>query len=267
MSKPSVGLSMLSGMRRTRQICCGMMLYCLLGSVASASMSIPSGASLQLNGGALSLGESSLSLGGTLAVDSGQLVGVTDLTTLAGSALSAASGLIELSGNWSVPGAFNAGMGAVNFIDGSSGVSSIHGSNAFFVLSLISAAGKHIVLDPGGIQQITQQLEIQGTAAQPIQIERLPDGDIGQMNLLAGGIQLISHVGVSNVYATDQPLAPDLTNEGGSGNAFGWFGTLPPPPVPIPASSALSLLTLFGLILVAVLSFNRRRSFTNNNGC
>jgi hypothetical protein len=266
MSKPPAVSAVMGAVQRMRIICYGALLYCALGSVASASMSIPTGASLQLNGGTLSLGESALNLGGTLGVGSGQLVGLTDLTTLPGSALSAASGLIELSGNWTVPGTFNAGMGAVNFIDGSSGVSSIHGSNAFFVLSLVSAAGKHIVLDPGGIQQITQQLEIQGTAAQPIQIERLPDGDIGQMNLLAGGIQLISHVGVSNVYATGQPLAPDLTNEGGSGNAYGWFGTLPPPPVPIPASSPLSLLTLFGLILVAVFSFNRRNPFAKNRG-
>jgi hypothetical protein len=266
MSKPPATSAVMGAVQCMRRICSGVLLYCLLGSVAFASMSIPTGASLQLNGGTLSLGESSLSLGGILGVDSGQLVGMTDLAALPGSALSAGSGLIELSGNWSVAGTFNAGTGAVNFIDGLSGVSSIHGSNAFFVLSLVSAAGKHIVLDPGGIQQITQQLEIQGTAAQPIQIERLPDGDVAQMNLLAGGIQLISHVGVSNVYATGQPLAPDLTNEGGTGNAYGWFGTLPPPPLPIPASSPLSLLTLFGLILVAALSLNRRNPFAKNRG-
>lgn len=234
-------------------------LLCLCASCAWADLVVPVGASIQLNGGTLALGDSSLDLGGTLDLGSGASIGITNLSTLPGSLLAAGSGLIELSGDWSVQGTFNAGSGAVNFVDALAGVSNLYGSNTFHTLSLVSAIGKHVVVEPASIQRIAQQLVIQGTAALPIQIERLPVGDVAQFNLLPAGSQLISHVGVSNVHATGQPLAPDLTNEGGSGNAFGWFGTLLLPPLPVPATSTLSLLILFGVMLLAA-RFARRRN-------
>ncbi len=237
-------------------------LLCLGASCAWADLVVPAGASIQLNGGTLALGESSLELGGMLDLGSGASIGISNLSTFPGSLLTAGSGLIELSGDWSVQGSFNAGSGAVNFIDGLVGVSNLFGSNTFHTLSLVSAIGKHVVVEPASIQQIAQQLEIQGTVALPIQIERLPVGDVGQFNLLPAGTQLISHVGVSNVYATGQPLAPTLTNEGGSGNALGWFGTLLASPSPIPATSTLSLLILVGVMLLAA-GFARRRNATN----
>lgn len=227
-------------------------LLILIGgiNVASAAVSLPSGSSLNLGGGQLSLGETSLTLTGTLDVAGGQLTGVSDLSTLTGSLLMAGSGLIELSGDWFVQGTFVPGTGAVRVIDSVSGISMVRGSNAFSALSLTSTLGKHIVLEPGSVQTINQLLTISGTAARPIQIERQPSGPAAEINLLPTGAQSIIHVGVSNVHATGQPLAPLQSNEGGSGNAFGWFGQMFPSSVPIPAGSPFSLMTLLLLVLL-----------------
>ncbi|MEO7936210.1 MAG: hypothetical protein ABIR27_08120 [Dokdonella sp.] len=221
---------------------------------------------MQINGGTIALGTSNVDLGGTLNVGSGQIVGIASLMAQAGAVLAGGSGLIELSDDWSMLGTFDAGTGTVRFIDALTSTSNLRGSNAFHALSLISVIGKHIVLEPGSIQRISQLLEIQGTAAQPIQIERLPGGAVANIDLAPPATQLISHVGVSNVYAIGEPLAPDLSNEGGSGNANGWFGALPEPPLPLPASSPFSLLILFFFMLLAVRFARRRNSIENYRG-
>ncbi len=249
--------------RRAWHIVICALVFSLVSSPALANLKIPAGASVQTNGGTITLGGSSLDLGGTLDVGSGQIVGIASLMAQAGSLLAGGSGLIELSGDWSILGTFDAGTGSVRFIDAVSSTSSLRGSNAFHALSLISAIGKHIVLEPGNIQRISQLLEIQGTAAQPIQIERQPGGAVANVDLAQSGSQTISHVGVSNVYAIGQPLAPALSNEGGSGNAIGWFGALPQPTLPVPAGSPLSLLILSIFMLLAARFARRRHSLAN----
>lgn len=76
---------------------------------------------------------------------------------------------------------------------------------------------------------------------------------IAFLNLATGGSQAIANVGVSNVHATGQRLAPTLTNQGGSGNAVGWFGGLGPalPPERVPALSTTVLLALIAAFLFA----------------
>jgi hypothetical protein len=219
-------------------------------NVAMAAISLPAGSGLKLGGGQLLLGETSLTVTGTLDLAGGQLTGVSNLSTLAGGLLTAGSGLIELSGDWLVQGTFQPGNGTVRVIDSVAGVSHLRGSNAFSALSLTSTLGKHIVLEPGSVQTISQLLTISGTAAHPIQIERSPTGPAAEVNLLPGGAQSIIHVGVSNVHATGQPLAPLQSNEGGSGNAFGWFGQMFPSTLSVPAGSPFSLMTLLILVLL-----------------
>lgn len=255
-----------SFLRRACHVVILALAFTLVSSPALANLRIPAGASVQTNGGTIALGGSSVDLGGTLDVGSGQIVGIASLMAQAGAVLAGGSGLIELSGDWSVLGTFDAGTGAVRFIDALSSTSSIRGSNAFYALSLISAIGKHIVLEPGTIQRISQLLEIQGTAAQPIQIERLLGGAVANVDLAQSGTQVISHVGVSNVYAIGQPLAPALSNEGGSGNAIGWFGALPQPTLPVPAGSPLSLLILSIFMLLGARFARRRHSLANYRG-
>ena len=230
---------------------------------ATAGISIPAGASIQLNGGTIA-GAGDVTIAGQLGVGVGQLVGVDNLLVTSGGSLLGGAGLIELAGDWQVDGGFDPGSGTVRFVDGAFASSHIVGSNTFSTLSLVSMLGKHIVVDAGGIQTILAHLEITGTAADPLQIERLPSGAEGQFNLAAGGTQSIIHVGVSNVHANGQPLAPAETNEGGSGNATGWFGAVVAAainaPELIPALSTNLLLLLSLLMAGVALASARSRS-------
>ncbi len=230
----------------------GLLALLLLAAtnIAAAGINVPTGAALRLGGGQLALGGGALNLGGTLEIAGGQLIGVSNLGSTPGSLLTVGSGLIELAGDWVIQGTFLAGSGTVRLIDSAAGISQLRGSNSFSSLSLISTLGKRIVLEPGSVQSISQLLTISGTAARPIQIERLPSGPVAEIKLLPGGTQSIAHVGVSNVHATGQPLAPLLRNEGGSGNAFGWFGLMFPSSIPVPAGSPFSLLMLLTLVVL-----------------
>ena len=87
-------------------------------------------------------------------------------------------------------------------------------------------------------------------------------GSVAFLNLLPSGTQSIANVGVSDVHATGQPLAPDQTNQGGRGNAQGWFGGGGPigQHVPVPAASPTALmlfaLSLLGAALLALRRFS-----------
>lgn len=61
-------------------------------------------------------------------------------------------------------------------------------------------------------------------------------------------------------------LSVDAGGELDVGNAFGWFGTLPPDALRIPASSTLSLLILSIFIRLAVRFGRGRNSLTNSRG-
>jgi hypothetical protein len=80
--------------------------------------------------------------------------------------------------------------------------------------------------------------------------------------LLASGTQSIQHVGVTDVWATGQHLAPTLTNEGGGGNAFRWFrassgGT---DELAVPTLGDLATLALAALLAgFAIADLRRRR--------
>lgn len=102
-------------------------------------------------------------------------------------------------------------------------------------------------------------LQIVGNGA-PIQVDVTASGSIAFLNLATGGTQNIANVGVSDVHATGQHLAPTLTNQGGSGNDTGWFGgggPQPLPPVPVPL---LSPATLGALAMVLAFFGLRRRA-------
>ena len=142
--------------------------------------------------------------------------------------------------------------------------SNITGNTTFFNLSFVSLTGKAYVFQGGSTQTIEDQLQILGTSSFGIQFQSAIPAQFASIDLLNGGAQNIDFVGVSNVHATDQHLAPTLTNDGGSGNAVGWFGqgggggpgTVAPTPV---LSSWAMLLLALGLLAVALTSM--RRSF------
>jgi hypothetical protein len=101
----------------------------------------------------------------------------------------------------------------------------IGGSTTFSTRAFVSSAGKNYVLAVGTTQTVGALLEIAGTTPDPIQFRSGAPGQVANVDLLPAGTQQIQHVGVTDVWATGQHLAPALTNEGGSGNAFRWFGS------------------------------------------
>ena len=110
----------------------------------------------------------------------------------------------------------------------------------------------------GTTQTINNVLEIAGTAGSPVQFRSSAAGQVANINLVASGTQLIQHVGVTDVWATGQWLAPTLTNEGGGGNANRWFGGSGPGAAAIPAMSDAMLLALAVLLAASGAWFARQ---------
>ncbi len=241
----------------------------LLATGAYGTITVPAGGSLSLAGGAMDLGCTDMTVAGNLQVGSALVTSVHDVTIQAGTTpdgtLDGGSGSITLAGNWSDSGTFIPGTSSVFFVDnpGCAASSTLSGNTTFFNLSLVSSLGKAYTLTPGTTQAILNALTIQGTPANPIQITSGVPGGPGFINLAPGGTQNISHVGVSDNWATGQALAPLLTNEGGTGNSRGWFGIPLNLNIPIPAlgPGGIGLLALilagFGIFLAPC----RRRTY------
>lgn len=230
---------------------CGLAALLLMGS-ADCSVTVPAGARLTLNGGAMHLGCTDLTVGGNLRLGNGMTSGVRNLAIAAGTApegsLDADSGSIQLGGNWSNGGNFNAGTGQVQVVDACGAGSSFDRTTTFHDLSLSSNLGKIITVPPGITLFALHALTIQGTLANPIQITSGVPTNAGYLHLAAGGTQNIAHVGVSDNHATGQPLAPFQVNEGGTGNALGWFGVPLEEIRPVPATDPWGLTLLATLI-------------------
>lgn len=234
----------------------------LLSTNAYSAITVPAGGSLSLAGGAMDLGCTDMTVAGNLQLGSAPVTNVRNVTIQAGTppdgTLDGGSGSITLAGNWSNSGTFIPGTSSVLFVDnpGCATSSTLGGDTTFYNLSLVSNLGKTYTFPPGTTQTTLRALTIQGTLATPIQVISGVPGSSGYIDLAAGGTQNISHVGVSDNWATGQPLAPLLTNEGGTGNAHGWFGIPLNLNIPIPALGAggIGLLALilagFGIFFV-----------------
>lgn len=223
---------------------------CLLLAAAPswAGISVGSGGSISLGQGALDLGGGNLIIDGQFDLGGGAASAIGDVVITG--ALDGGSGSISLRGDWVNGGSFDAGTGQVSMIDDAGGISLLMGTSTFNALSLTSSAGGSFVLESGLTQRVTNALTIQGASGQPVQIRSSSPPQVAQLVLDPGGSQNIAFVGVSDVHATGQNLAPDQTNQGGSGNDFGWFGA-GLEAFPVPALSlgglALLILALFGV--------------------
>ena len=234
------------------------MLHPLL---AAADFIVPANAVASLNGGTLDLGCTDLIVAGTLRLGSGQVLNARNVTIQLGGALDGGSGAIEVGGNWSNAGGFLAGVSTVRFRDLCAIASAtISGNSLFADARFISLIGKNYVFTVGSEQTITGVLEITGTATQPIQFRSSSPAQVAFINLSATGTQQIAHVGVTDVWATGQFLAPGQQNEGGGGNANRWFGIPSADEVPIPALSTLMLGVLAALLTLAAGMRLRRRT-------
>jgi hypothetical protein len=213
----------------------------------------------------LDLACTDLVVGGNFQVATGTLQNVRNITIQGGGTLDGGSGLIQLGGNWTDNGSFIAGTGEVDFHDACGGASaSISGSSTFYRASFVSAIGKSYTFAVGATQKILSLLQILGTAPNPIQFKSSTPGQVAFINLIASGTQNIQHVGVTDVWATGQCLAPGQTNEGGGGNAKNWFvcssgdGGDNTTPTQIPALDAEGLLALAALLAASGLWLIRK---------
>jgi len=231
-------------------------------ALAAADFVVPSNAFGSLDGGTLDLGCTDLIVAGTLQVGSGQVLNARNITIQSGGVVAGGSDAIELGGNWSNNGGFFAGTGTVRFRDLCAIASAaLSGSSSFANASFVTSTGKTYVFAVASVQTITGVLEIMGTTPQPIQFRSSAPGQVATINLTRTATQQIAHVGVTDVWATGQPLATNLQNEGGGGNALGWFGTsIAGAAASIPALSNLMLAALAALLaLVAGPSLRRAR--------
>lgn len=227
---------------------------------AHADWIIPPGSTVSLGGGSVDLACTDLIVSGTLQLGSGTVANARHVTILAGGTIDGGSATVTLGGNWSNAGAFVPGTSAVRFRDVCSLFSaSISGSTTFSTASFVTAAGRNFVFAVGTTQTINDVLEIAGTAGSPIQFRSGVPGQVAYVNLIASGSQLIQHVGVTDVWATGQWLAPTLTNEGGGGNANRWFGGSGPGATAIPVLGDAMLLLLAALLAASGAWLSRRR--------
>jgi hypothetical protein len=228
---------------------------------AHADLLVPANSTFSLGTGGLDLACTDLIVAGTLQVNGGAITNVRNVTIQAGGVIDGGTGSIALGGNWSSDGILLGGTGRVQFRDICSLASAtITGNTTFSTASFVSAIGKVYAFAIGSTQTVSSLLEISGTAGQPIQFRSSAAGQIANLNLLNSGTQQIQHVGVTDVWATGQWLAPVLTNEGGAGNASRWFGTPAAASRPIPALSASVLIALAALLALIGAFRLRRRS-------
>ncbi len=207
----------------------GILLSAVLQPVL-ADVRIPAGASI-------SLGSGSLNNVGSVVI---------------GGILDAGNGSITLDGDWTRSGTFLPGTSTVSFVDGGFVQSTFSGDTAFHALSLVSGSGKTYVIESARTLSVDAGLTIRGVSGSPIQVASSDPSRVAFVDLAASGTQDIEFVGVSNVHATGQALAVDQSNQGGSGNDIGWFGSLPLSARSIPTLSTMAMLILALLMITAV---------------
>lgn len=248
---------MINWRRRARFSC---LLGLLFATSAQAQWEVPADASVQLNGGTIGLGGSDLRVAGSLSLGSGIIDAAHAVAIAATGVIDAGSGSLKASGDWSNAGSFISGISQVIFFDGSGSVSNFSGDTHFHDASFISATGKSYSFAAGSAQEYDGLLRILGTAALAIQVKSSAAGQVAYFNLLPSGSQDIHFVGVSDVYAIGQPLAPSESNQGGTGNDAGWFGnTTLADALPIPTLSTLGAFLL--ALALAALAARRRQEF------
>jgi len=220
---------------------------------------VPAGSTVSLGGGTVDLSCTDVIVAGTLQITSGSVANARHVTILAGGTIDGGSGAITLGGNWTNSGLFVAGTSTVRFRDVCSlFTATITGSTTFSTASFVTGAGRNFLFAVGTTQTVSSVLEIAGTAGSPIQFRSTAAGQVAYINLVASGSQLIQHVGVTDVWATGQWLAPTLTNEGGGGNANRWFGGSGPGAAAIPTLSDAMLLAMAALIAASGAWLSRR---------
>ncbi len=231
---------------------------------AAGGINVGAGNDMSLGNALTTLGCGDLTVSGTLHLDSAVLNDTNNAVINSGGQLDGDTGTLNMSGDWSNDGTFNADTSKVNMNDGC-GVSNatIAGSTTFNELKIATANGRQVAFTAGTTQTVNTALTLTGTAGNLLKLRSTSDGSPAFLKLANGGSQSISYVDVKDNHATGLYLAPgspasfDSVDSGGN---LRWFlNALIPPAVPsIPTLSGFGLL-LLTLSLALGLLWRRRR--------
>ena len=218
---------------------------------------VEQGARWQLGDGTIAFDCATVQVAGSFDADDGQALAIGDMV-IAGHA-SAAGGAIEVGGDWSNGGSFDAGTGLVRFSDACDRASAtISGDSGFHNLSLESSGGKAYRFESGSTQTVASALQLTGAAGARMPISSTSAGERAELALDPMGSQQISAVVVSGMAAPAGSAwlaqgAPRNFDSVDAGNNLRWFiaGLVNAEPAIIPTTTPWSL-ALLGLALLAL---------------
>jgi hypothetical protein len=200
----------------------------------------------------LDLGCANLIVSGAMDLESGEVSQARDVTIGGGGALTAGSGVLEVTGDWDNAGTFTGGAGPVQLVDGCSRASAlILGSTTFTRLSITTSSGKLVSFENGSTQTVTGELTLTGQVGGELQIDSTSSGNEAFIDLT--GSQDIAAVDVNDNHAIGATLFGDADSSLGP-NTLGWLIS-----AAIPALSTLAL--VLAAAAVAALGARRLRGF------
>lgn len=242
-----------------------------LGALLSAAplfgqgISIGSGARLDLGSGRIDLGCTPFLVpaGGAANLGTGQLSAGTDVGIAGLVAAGAAS--VQVSGDWTNAGTFQAGTSVVALTDGCGrGSSTVSGHTTFAGFTGGSTSGRALVLAAGSTQRVTGSLTLAGTTASRLVLRSSTPGSPAYLDLANAGTQSIAWVDVRDNHALDPgqwiaagpPPAFGSVDRGGNRR---WFLGNGADAVDVPALSGPGMGVLAGALFAAFCTIQRKR--------
>ena len=227
----------------------------LAAPTSAGNVTVGSGSTLDLGSATLDLGEADLNIAGTFAAGTGTVDQARDVSIQPGGTLNGESATLNVCGDWSNSGTFNAGSGSVNFVDGC-GLSSaiITGDTTFENLSMTTTNGFLYSFAAGSTQIVTGALTLFGAPGNLLTIRSTVGGSEAFLNL-----QGTSSADFVDVDDNDSTLGNAIAlgpNSVTGSNAPGWLG-----------AAAVPLFGILGLAMLAlaILQSGRRALATRRN--
>ena len=194
----------------------------LAAGIASAQqVSVGAGSSLSLSNASLDLGCSDLVISGTANLDTAAVSQAVDVSIPDAGTLNGGSASLEVTGNWSRNGTFNAGTGSVNFGDGCGTTSStISNASTFYDLDLSTSGGKQVLFEAGATTTVDGMFSVSGAFENLLQIRSTTGGS--EAFLVLAQVEMGSFVDVKDNHALPESVVIDAGSLI-SGNATGWY--------------------------------------------
>lgn len=235
--------------------------YLLAGALLSPSflsaqsITVASGTLLSLGAGSIDAGCGDLSVAGTFSVGSGSANSLRNVAINPGT-INGGSGSINLSGDWTNQGTFNAQTGTVNITDGcGTTVSRVTGDSTFNQFSATTTTGKQLQPAAGSAQTFSGGLTLGGSGSDRLLVRTSAPGTTAAFTLNPGASQSISGVDVADIDSSaGESIAngpPARFNSVDSGNNTNWFIAAIQEIVPVDTLPApmLAILVLLMLLL------------------